>query len=475
MGRGHDSKGFEEMMEEEIVLKDGLYQYVKGWSKQDFIEQWLRDHVPTRMNLVTMRIEYKENGKWVAMSDHKRNSILRAIRKFSFEMLVHSKDGEKIKEEPLSTTSAKLDQILESDFSPEVDVFKEYFQALPTVDGTTSINGLAASLTMREEGVVGEGEIGKVNKLWRLYFTKWLVAAVANFHNDQECENQTMLVLVGKQNDGKTTWLNNLVPRSLNPTYRFCSGLQDPRGKDAMTVLTNQFIVNIDDQLGSINKKDADGIKNLITMPRVTMRLPYQKYVSDFPHRASLCGSLNYSGFMTDATGNRRYLPFELADQNPNNDDSHGIDWSYLNRIDIDQVWAEALSLWKSGHEYKVSKDELAHLEEHNRSFRMPSTEEDLIGTWLELPTDYDSGSKMTNEQLVGYLTEAAGPNLRRILSINNVRRIMQANGYEYRQVRITDQKQGKMRPYMWSVKPLYNSDLASFEAKLRVQQELAE
>ena len=163
-----------------------------------------------------------------------------------------------------------------------------------------------------------------------------------------------MLVLIGGQNDGKTTWLNNLCPAEFNPQYRFCSNLQDPKGKDTMSLLVNMFLVNVDDQLGSINRKDADAIKNLITMPRVTIRLPYNKFADDLPHRASLVGSLNYASFLTDKTGNRRFLPFEIEK----------VHWNYLDKkdkdafVNINKVWAEAYWLYlnaeKLDYQYKI-------------------------------------------------------------------------------------------------------------------------
>ncbi|MCP4790502.1 MAG: hypothetical protein GY881_09745, partial [Gammaproteobacteria bacterium] len=404
-------------------------------------EKWIKEKYLTRINEVKMMPEYQDKrGKWHSMDDYTLNTMVRALRDEFYTSIGKDKEtGEEVERKAsMATTRDKLSQIINSDFSPRIDIFKEYFKALPEAQGCEHINLLADSLTM----VDPDGGETKPSELWPTYFKQWLIAAVANFHNDNECENQTMLVLIGKQNDGKTTWLNNLVPKQFNPTYRFCSGLQDPRGKDAMTLLVSMFLVNIDDQLGSITKKDADGIKNLITMPKVTIRLPYDKYTNDHPHRASLCGSLNYSGFLTDPTGNRRYLPFEVDK----------IDWSYLNTINIDAVWAEAYALWRAGEQFKFADDQLKQLEEHNRTFRAPSTEEDLLQTYLSPPEPWDQAGSvyMTTTDVLNYLTECV-PMLRRPLNSYNIKRTMDQAGYKMKQ----RTHMGKDRVRVWSVMAL--------------------
>ncbi len=446
--------------------------------KWDHIERWLDENHPTRINAVTMRLEYFQDNKWLTMSDYQLNSIVRELRSKSYSKQVVDKNGDLVtKNVSMATTKSKLNDILESDFNPRVDVFKEYFEGLD-IDSVSSdlpmISKLANSVKIKDSN---SAEGTKPSILWPEYLKKWLVACVANFFDEYECQNQTMLVLVGGQNDGKTTWLNNLVPPSFNPQYRFCSGLPDPKGKDAMTLLVSMFLVNIDDQLGTITRKDADAIKNMITMPRVTIRLPYDKYTCDHPHRASLCGSLNYTGFLNDPTGNRRYLPFEIEQ----------VDWSYLKKgddgfVDIDEVWKEVYWLFLNaksiGFSHKVSGSELDELNKHNNAFRTPTAEEDLINRWLDIPASYDTNSgnrvNVFDEEVVGQwflTTTEVGDFLRNIsqghshnstkqLSLERIKRIMTSYGYIYKQRRMTNKATGNsFRPYVWSVLKMVDVD----------------
>jgi hypothetical protein len=443
-------------------------------NKWDHIEDWLRENHPTRMNSVTMRLEYwcKHSESWHTMSDYELNSLVRDLRNKTYPVVGKNKEtGEdEITSKSMACAKMNLMNILESDFNERVDVFHEYFESLPLNEMVPqkryNINKLANSIVIKDPEKLEDLEDGekpavKPSELWEKYLTKWLVAAVANFFDEYECQNQTMLVLVGSQNDGKTTWLNNLVPPRFNPKYRFCSGIGDPRGKDAMTLLVSMFIVNIDDQLGSINKKDADGIKNLITMPRVTIRLPYDKFVVDHNHRASLVASLNHTSFLSDPTGNRRYLPFEI----------NGVKWDYLNPdkpdfVDIDAVWAEAywiyLNQQKLKFNFKFKGDELEELNQHNQAFKIATTEEDLIKRWIIQPQKGADARKivgawfLTTTEVECYLRamSTGGVNHQSVrpLSLERIKRVMTAEGFEYKQRRLHDESGRNTRAWVWAI-----------------------
>ncbi|MCP4385592.1 MAG: hypothetical protein GY798_29990, partial [Hyphomicrobiales bacterium] len=94
-------------------------------------------------------------------------------------------------------------------------------------------------------------------------------------------------------------------------------------------------------EVGRITKRsDRDALKHLITVRKVTVRKPYGRYDTVKPALASLIGTINNeAGFLTDPTGNRRFLVCRLT----------AIDWRYARQIDPHQVWAEAVALYQSG------------------------------------------------------------------------------------------------------------------------------
>ena len=227
---------------------------------------------------------------------------------------------------------------------------------------------------------------------WLPYLTKWLVAVVANAMDDRECRNHTCLVLTGEQGKFKTTFLDLLCPPILH-SYSY-TGKIYPQEKDTLTYIGQNLIVNIDDQLKALNKRDENELKNLITCPMVKYRMPYDKYVEEHPHLASFVASVNGNDFLTDPTGSRRFLPFEVL----------SIDIERAKAISMDNVYAEAKALLKSGFRYWFDDDEIAELYRESEDFQVQTAEMELLLRCFEKPTEDESYSLMTTTEILTYL-----------------------------------------------------------------------
>ena len=125
-----------------------------------------------------------------------------------------------------------------------------------------------------------------------------------------------------------------------------------PQEKDTLTYIGQNLIVNIDAQLKALNKRDENELKNLITCPMVKYRMPYDKYVEEYPHLANFAASVNGNDFLIDPTGSRRFLPFEVL----------SIDIERAKGISMDSVYAEAKALLSAGFCYWFDDDEIAEL-----------------------------------------------------------------------------------------------------------------
>ena len=227
---------------------------------------------------------------------------------------------------------------------------------------------------------------------WLPYLTKWLVAVVANAMDDRECCNHTCLVLTGEQGKFKTTFLDLLCPPALHD-YSY-TGKIYPQEKDTLTYIGQNLIVNIDDQLKALNKRDENELKNLITCPMVKYRMPYDKYVEEHPHLASFVASVNGNDFLTDPTGSRRFLPFEVL----------SIDIERAKAISMNNVYAEAKALLKSGFRYWFDDDEIAELYRESEDFQVQTAEMELLLRCFEKPTEDESYSLMTTTEILTYL-----------------------------------------------------------------------
>ena len=346
-------------------------------SKNAEIEAYLSTHYEFRYNTVLGRTEYhsKSNSDFVKVGRYEINTLRRELGC----------------DEGILTSSENLYSIIESSFSPRINPIQEYFKRLSSIDVGGGEDG-SASLSLKAIPNLASCVVVRNSQKWLPYLTKWLVAVVANAMDDRECRNHTCLVLTGEQGKFKTTFLDLLCPPALHG-YSY-TGKIYPQEKDTLTYIGQNFIVNIDDQLKALNKRDENELKNLITCPMVKYRMPYDKYVEEHPHLASFVASVNGNDFLTDPTGSRRFLPFEVL----------SIDIERAKAISMNNVYAEAKALLRSGFRYWFDDDEIAELYRESEDFQVQTAEMELLLRCFEKPTEDESYLLMTTTEILTYL-----------------------------------------------------------------------
>ncbi|WP_304155738.1 VapE domain-containing protein, partial [Hoylesella buccalis] len=345
----------------------------KTSSKNGEIETYLSSYYEFRYNTVLGRTEYrsKEDTHFSKVGRYEINTLRREIDN----------------DIGIITSSDNLYSIIESSFSPRINPIQEYFKRLPSVDINSS-SPFALKVTPELASCVVVHNSDK----WLPYLTKWLVAAVANSMDDRECRNHTCLVLTGEQGKFKTTFLDLLCPPALHG-YSY-TGKIYPQEKDTLTYIGQNLIVNIDDQLKALNKRDENELKNLITCLMVKYRMPYDKYVEEHPHLASFVASVNGNDFLTDPTGSRRFLPFEVL----------SIDIERAKRISMDSVYAESKALLSIGFRYWFDDEEITELYRESEDFQVQTAEMELLLRCFEKPAEYENYSLMTTTEILTYL-----------------------------------------------------------------------
>ena len=345
----------------------------KASSKNSEIETYLSSRYEFRYNTVLGRTEYRS----------KNDAHFSKVGRYEINTLRREIDNDI----GIITSSENLYSIIESSFSPRVNPIQEYFKRLPLVDASSS-----SPFSLKAIPELASCVVVRNSDKWLPYLTKWLVAVVANAMDDRECRNHTCLVLTGEQGKFKTTFLDLLCPPKLHG-YSY-TGKIYPQEKDTLTYIGQNFIVNIDDQLKALNKRDENELKNLITCPMVKYRMPYDKYVEEHPHLASFVASVNGNDFLTDPTGSRRFLPFEVL----------SIDIERAKAISMGNVYAEAKALLKSGFRYWFDDDEIAELYRESEDFQVQTAEMELLLRCFEKPTEDESYSLMTTTEILTYL-----------------------------------------------------------------------
>ena len=396
----------------------------KTSSKNGEIETYLSSYYEFRYNTVLGRTEYRD----------KDDTHFSKVGRYEINTLRREIDNDI----GIITSSDNLYSIIESSFSPRINPIQEYFKNLPSVDISSS-----SSLSLKAIPDLASCVVVRNSDKWLPYLTKWLVAVVANAMDDRECRNHTCLVLTGEQGKFKTTFLDLLCPPALHG-YSY-TGKIYPQEKDTLTYIGQNLIVNIDDQLKALNKRDENELKNLITCPMVKYRMPYDKYVEEHPHLASFVASVNGNDFLTDPTGSRRFLPFEVL----------AIDIERAKGIAMDVVYTEAKALLNAGFRYWFNDEEITELYKESEDFQVQTAEMELLLRCFEKPTeDNPHCAYMTTTEILAYL----GIYTHQPLTLKRMGEALKRAGFE----KVSKRREGCSPVYVYKIRKIHPCPLVN-------------
>ncbi len=337
------------------------------------IQAFLREHISLRFNVITRRVECAsrvsaENGgmrgaeaeEWVPITDRQVNSLWTEM---SRTQRVWVQD---------------IYRVIESDFVPEFHPFRAYLEGLnasPGSGGCGAIDALAATVTVRggpeQQALFGE------------YLRKWLVGMVAGWL-DETVVNNVILVLIGEQGAYKTTWFQHLLPPQLRK-YFYTKTNAQRMGRDDLLTLAQYGLVCCE-ELDTMRPAELNQLKAAVTMTSIDERAAYAHYHEHRPHIASFCGTGNNVQFLSDATGNRRWLPFEVEHIRSPRD--HPFDYG--------AIYGEAYTLYRRAFRYWFTREEILRLAEHNRQFETPRLEAELVQLYFRHPGPSEFGEFMS-------------------------------------------------------------------------------
>ena len=334
------------------------------------------------------------------MTDYKLNSIYRDL-----------------KLNRIKTSASELKAIINSDFVPIFNPFKDYFENLPQWDGQTDyIAQLATTVSTTND------------QLWEKCLRKWLVAMVGSAIQE-EIVNHTVVVFSGPQGIGKSTWILNLVPTELK-NYVF-SGTINPSSKDTLVQISECLLINMD-ELETMSKAQIGELKEMCTKAAIRIRRAYGFHVENMPRRASFSGSVNDKEFLNDATGSRRFLTFEVGRIQYN----HG--------ISMDQVFSQAYALLKTGFQFWFDGAEIHEIAANNEQFQSVPFEEDLLLSHYQPVAKEEATLFLSTTDIASNLAEHRKFNITASTKLNLGRAL-----HKHKFVRV--KKKGR---YVFAVKP---------------------
>lgn len=322
------------------------------------IQNFLMDRVLLRYNVVTRRVEYRwaDQKEWDNMSD-------RIVNTFWSEL-----------SQQKQVRATDIYRVLDSDFVPEYNPFAFYLSQLPEWDGRNHILVMSTSVQVK-------GGVEEQMRFYR-YLQKWFVAMVAAWI-DPSVVNNVILVLIGEQGSYKTTWFNYIMPPELRH-YFYTKTNAGRLSRDDLLTLAQYGLVCCE-ELDTMRPAELNQLKAAVTMTSIDERAAYAHYHEHRHHIASFCGTGNNMQFLSDPTGNRRWLPFEVE----------SIDSPRAHPFDYQNIYAEAYALYKQGFRYWFSHDEIIELNAHNQQFETPRLESELVQLYFRRPTGNEQGEFM--------------------------------------------------------------------------------
>ena len=308
-----------------------------------------------------------------------------------------------------------------------VNISVQVFRAMLMSEAVPAFNPLADYIDSLPQWNPGmEDHIARVaamvhvaggrQELFTSAFRKWMVAMVAGWTRT-DVVNHQVLVLIGPQGIYKTTWLDSLMPPSLTRYLSKQSG-GGYADKDEMLRSTEFGLINLD-EIDRLSERELNALKSLITATDVNVRAAYG-YVKERRMRiASYVASGNKDRFLTDTTGNRRWLPFRVEH----------IDPPQCSSIPHEGMYAQAAYLLRSGFRYWFDAGDMREMEAHSADFMVETSEEQLIPMHFD-PADTDTPGAMfmTLAEISAKLT--AWGNIRKPMDLRRLGVVMNRLGY---------------------------------------------
>ena len=347
-------------------------------------------------------LQFKGGEYWREMTKHDINSIV-----------CHC-----AQEYDANITSREVMTALQSDLIPDVHPLREYVLSCGewTEEQPDWIDWVAQQVTVKPLGDEAKGDKARGERLWRGCFKKWFVAMVASWMKD-EVVNHQVLVLIGKQGIFKTTWLEHLIPPHLR-AYACKLANSNDLNKDERLRIAEFGLISLD-EIDSMNNRELNQLKSVITATDVNERAAYAYTKERRVRLASFCASGNRRDFLTDITGNRRWLPFEVESiQNP-----------FYTLLPYERMYAQAWALAQDPlFSYWFDLDEIEVLEEHNQHFRDESNEEQLLPILFDVPAE-GRGEFMTTAQISERLVTYG--NIKKPMALSRLGMVLGAAGYQ--------------------------------------------
>lgn len=388
------------------------------------MEEFINGYMKFRMNMLTHQIEtqliadaYTDRPEasachWQRLTDHIENSLWCAMQHHGMAVNLN-----------------ELHTLLGSDFVKEYHPLKEYLDGLPPWDGETDYIGRLAAMVhvkesphspLQQDKSRERNDLSETPVRFADILKRWMVSMIAAALNETVV-NQVILTLIGRQGSYKTSFMQHILPPVLSEYYTTKSN-SSRMTKDDLFTMTENLVINLE-EIDTMPPSELNQLKAMVTQRYVDERRAYGRNKVHLPHVASFVATGNDLQFLTDDTGNRRWLPFEVED----------IDSPWEADIPYEGIYSQTYALYQDiNFRYWFTDKEIQQLRGHVQQFEVPRPEYELILTYYRKPVGLERGVYTTSSQIIGRFGNTS---LR--LSLQKVGRAMRELGF--RQVKASN------------------------------------
>lgn len=208
------------------------------------------------------------------------------------------------------------------------------------------------------------------------------------------CKFDYMPVLVGEQGVGKSTFFKVLAG---NDNW-YNDNFNTVEGDKAAEKLRGMWMVELAELLATKKAKEVESIKAFLTSTVDSYRPPYGRRTEQRPRVCVFAGTTNNSHFLTDRTGNRRYLPLIVCKKR--------VKKSLFKKEAMEefkQAWGEALHIFRTENPELILSEDLQNVaQEMQNAFIEEDVRIGIIQEWLDHTHEEYVCAAMLFEQALG-------------------------------------------------------------------------
>ena len=360
------------------------------------IEAFLLSQGTYRKNAISHRLEVQWNGGSQMAQYHLRNLSTLSLTDSTNDKIsnnifleIHDSDVATLmrlffEETSLTTTSIDVYNVLQSDTCSLP--YNPIFAYLQPLQGQWKPGDKDYLHELIQTVEVEGGE--ETRALLDDFFKRWMVAMVHGWIH-MSSTHGTILTFIGAQGVGKSSWMRMLMPPELRAYYKEQMRFRN-LDKDDRIQLAECGLINLE-EIDAMSEAEVNQLKSLVTLDVIRERLPYDKSPRTMPRIATFCATGNRADFLTDPTGNRRWLTFTVRRFTIN---------PFEYRPDYEHIYAQALYL--AQHEagmFVMSQQDIRQLDQHNEQYVSQSAEVELCSVYVHHPNLGEDGKPLSDSK----------------------------------------------------------------------------